>query len=407
MMKHQSSLRSLVHHLIFLLVFCFIALHHHNPALAQNYQISLITCDPGEELYTTFGHSAIRVLDRDSGQDLVFNYGTFDPNTPFFYVKFSRRTLDYQLSVTTFDRFLIEYNYFRRSVREQVLDLSSGQTEEVMAFLRTNYQPENRKYRYDFFYDNCATRIRDLFETVLGENLDWNEPKTGEEKTFRQLIDEYVYPLPWSDLGIDLALGSVIDSEASEREKLFLPDYMEAAFGRAEIVRDGPRRSLVKENHVIYDFPLREGGTPFWLNPFFVFWAVAIIVGIFTYLGFKRKRLYLGMDMALFGILGVLGIVIVYLWFLTDHSQTKLNWNLLWAFPSHLVLAYGLASKPNRPWVKKYLLFALILADLALIVWIFGLQSFHMSILPLLLAIILRSNFLYYHIGKWKSMGNQ
>ncbi|WP_158860875.1 Lnb N-terminal periplasmic domain-containing protein [Lunatibacter salilacus] len=369
-------------------------------AHAQTYQISLITCDPGDELYSTFGHSAIRVLDTDSGRDLVFNYGTFDFNTPFFYVKFTRRTLDYQLALTTFDQFLYEYNYFKRSVWEQVLDLNPEQTAAIIDFLRTNYEPENRKYRYDFFYDNCSTRIRNLMETLLGENLKWNEPDTSEAKTFRDLIDEYVYPLPWSDLGIDLALGAVIDQNATEREKLFLPDYLSAAFGRASVVGDGPSRPLVREENIIYDFPEREGNINFLLSPYFLFWMLAILFGVFTFVGFKRKRLYLGLDIALLGAMGVLGILVVYLWFFTAHSQTKSNWNILWAFPLHFVGIYGLLT--GKRWVRNYLLGALILADLALVIWIFGIQSFHPSILPLLLAVILRTNFLYYHVDKWK-----
>ncbi|MCC5937362.1 MAG: DUF4105 domain-containing protein [Lunatimonas sp.] len=369
-------------------------------ATAQDYQISLITCDPGDELYSTFGHSAIRVLDKTSGTDLVYNYGTFDFNTPFFYVKFSRRTLDYQLALTTFEQFLYEYNYFKRSVREQVLDLSPRQTAEILQFLRINYQPENRKYRYDFFFDNCATRIRDMMESVLGNNLEWNEPEAGERKSFRQLIDEYVYPLPWSDLGIDLALGAVIDREAREHEKLFLPDYLEAAVARADVVGDGPRRSLVKETHVIYDFPDREIAFSL-LNPYIILWVVAIFIAVITFLGFKRKKLYASIDIVLFGALGILGIVIVYLWFFTEHSQTKMNWNLLWAFPFHLLVAFMLTRRKNPSWLKKYLLFALIIADLGLILWLVGVQSFHPSVLPLLLATILRSNFLYYHLDKW------
>lgn len=374
------------------------------PLVAQDndaYRISLITCDPGDELYSTFGHSAIRVVDQNSGRDLVFNYGTFDFNTPFFYVKFVRRTLDYQLAVTTFEQFLYEYEYFQRNVREQVLDLSPEQQRKVMEFLRTNYLPENRKYRYDFFYDNCSTRIRDMLESLFGEKLQWNEPEDPEPQTFREMIDEYVYPLPWSDLGIDLALGAVIDVEASEWEKQFLPDYLEAAFDRATLVGDGPSRPLVKENNIIYDFPDRHRGGMNLLNPYLVFWVFGLIIGIFTFKGFKAKKLYLGVDLGIFTVLGLLGLLITFMWFFTEHSQTKNNWNILWAFPLHLVLVYGLAK--SKKWVRKGLLVALILADVALVFWILGFQSFHPSIMPLLLVIILRTNFLYYNLNRWKS----
>lgn len=391
--------------IVFLLSCCFF--FNSSFTLAQDYRISLITCDPGDELYSTFGHSAVRVIETATGKDIVFNYGTFDFNTPYFYVKFARRTLDYQLSVTTFENFLFEYNYFQRNVREQVLDLSPAQQQKVVAFLQTNYLPGNRKYRYDFFYDNCATRIRDMMETVLGDNLSWNPSQTAEDKTFRELIDEYVYPLPWSDLGIDLALGAVIDRNATEWEKQFLPDYMEAAFGRASILGDGPERPLVKENHIIYDFPDRVRTSGTLMNPTVIFWLLMIAVMISTYIGFKRRRLYSGIDIGLFSVIGLLGWLIVFLWFFTEHTQTRYNWNILWAFPLHLLVAIQLAFDKPKSWLRHYLLSAMILADLALVVWIFGLQSFHPSVLPLLLIILLRTNFLYYNLYDFRQLAKR
>lgn len=368
---------------------------------AQDFQVSLLTCDPGDELYSAFGHNAIRIFDKNSGNDFVFNYGTFDFNTPFFYVKFTQRTLDYMLSVTTYDRFLIEYNHNRRGVREQILDLSPEQTMKMYEFLQINYLPQNRFYRYDFFYDNCATRIRDAMEEILGDQLDWNEELLADEKTFRNLIDEYVYRLPWADFGIDLALGSVIDVKAEEREKQFLPEYMESAFGRAMIVGDGPTRPLVKESRVILDFPERTAVMDL-SNPHIIWWALAIAVFILTYIGFRRKKLFKGFDIAFFSILGLLGLLVVLLWFFTFHSQTKYNWNILWAFPGHLLLAIALLRNNTKAWVSRYLLAAMILTNLTLVFWIFGWQSFHSSIIPILLIILLRTNFLYYNLKKFQ-----
>lgn len=368
---------------------------------AQDYQISLLTCDPGAELYSAFGHSAVRILDRETGQDLVFNYGTFDFNTPFFYVKFTQRTLDYILSVSTYERFLMEYNYNERDVREQILDLNPAQSAEMVRFLQINHLPENRAYRYDFFYDNCSTRIRDMMESVLGKGLKWNDDPEATEKTFRNLIDEYVLTMPWADFGIDLALGAVIDRTASEWEKQFLPDYVEAAFATATIEGDGPTRPLVKAERTVLEFADREGdGSLF--NPYLLFWLLAIVFVLVTYFGYKKQRLLIGFDVTLFAVLGILGLVIVMLWFFTFHSQTKYNWNILWAFPPHFVLVYGLLQAKPAVWVRKYLMVALIMADAAIVFWILGWQSFHPSIVPLLLVLILRTNFLYYNIDKFK-----
>ncbi|WP_051315852.1 DUF4105 domain-containing protein [Algoriphagus vanfongensis] len=383
-----------------LLIVCAIACC--GVAQAQLYRVSLLTCDPGDELYMAFGHSAIRVLDPIGGTDYVFNYGTFNFNTPNFYGKFAAGKLDYMLSVSSYADFIATYNAEKRSVREQVLDLSIEQQKYMTEFLQVNYMPERRYYRYDFFFDNCATRIRDAMDLVLGDKLVWHdEQREEEEKTFRNLIDEYVLQMPWADLGIDVALGAVIDRDANPQEEQFLPDYMEQAFARAEIQGDGPTRPLVKESSVILDFP-RANMSMNPLNPYWMFWLIAVVFTVITFFGFKKKKLFIGFDIALFGILGILGIVVMLLWFATVHSATQWNWNILWAFPGHLVLAIALMKKSLKPWVKKYLLAALILADAAVVFWILGWQSFHPSLIPILLVLILRTNYLYYNIEKYK-----
>lgn len=387
----------------FQIIFSFIILSTgFSESYAQQYRISLLTCDPGEEIYSSFGHSAVRVQDLQTGQDLVYNYGTFDFGAPNFVLNFATGRLDYFLSRSTFERFIAEYNYFERSVREQELALNQAQKLALVELLEINYMPQNRAYRYDFFYDNCATRIIDLMDEVLGDQLVWhNEEQQAVEKTFRQLIDEKVFYMPWSDLGIDLALGSRLDQDASPREEQFLPSYMEEAFARAEIEGDGPTRSLVSNNRVILDFQAPQGtlGT---FNPYLLFWIVAILFIITTYIGFKKKKLFIGFDLAFFGILGLVGLVMAALWIASDIPSTKYNWNILWAFPGHLLLIPGLLSKTFKPWVKQYLLIALILADAAIVFWILGWQSFHPSLIPLMLVVILRTNYLYYNLERFK-----
>ncbi|WBL43067.1 DUF4105 domain-containing protein [Algoriphagus halophytocola] len=385
--------------LIFLLTLSTLSL-----VQAQDLRISLLTCDPGEELYSAFGHSAIRVLDRQSGRDMVFNYGTFNFDTPNFYGKFATGRLDYILAVSTFDRFLAEYQYHQRSVREQVLDLNEDQKIQLVRFLENNYKPENRAYRYDFFYDNCATRIRDAMEKVLGEQLIWkDEAQVPVEKTFRDLIDEQVFYMPWADLGIDLALGSRLESDASPREEQFLPKYMEQAFARAEIEGDGPTRPLVSESKAILDFAPKVNSMPT-VNPYWIFWVIFIAFAVLTFVGFRKKKLFLGIDITFFSLLGIVGLVMAFLWFGSEIRSTKWNWNLLWAFPGHLVLAIALLKKQIRSWVTKYLLAALIMADAAVVFWIMGWQSFHPSLIPLLLILILRTNYLYYNLPKFRQV---
>jgi hypothetical protein len=394
---NKMKSKSKVVGLFFLLIFTALV-----SGKAQTYEISLLTCDEGEEIYTSFGHSGVRVRELLTGQDLVYNYGTFDFGAPNFVLNFAGGRLDYYLSVSSFDRFISEYDYYGRSVREQVLDLNDAQARELVQFLQTNYLPENRNYRYDFFFDNCATRIRDAMKEILGDQLVWkDEIQLPVEKTFRELIDEKVLYMPWSDLGIDIALGSRLDRDATPWEEQFLPSYMERAFGNAEIVGDGPSRPLVKHSRVILDFPASEQKMAA-LNPYWIFWVVAIVFTAVSFMGNKKKRLYVGIDVVLFGTLGIIGLVLAALWIGSDIPSTKWNWNILWAFPGHLVLVWGLLKKPEQAWVRKYLLFALIMADAAVVFWILGWQSFHPSLIPLLLVIILRTNYLYYNLGSRK-----
>ena len=370
-----------------------------SPAKAQFWEVSLLTADPGTELYSSFGHSAIRMREiGPDGRDLVFNFGTFDFDTPNFYGKFATGKLNYMLSVATYDRFIIEYDYYKRGLREQVLDLNQDQKDFLLQHLDAQYDPARRFYKYDFFYNNCATKIRDAFDIAMGEQLVWSD-SIAEEKTFRNLIDEFVLPLPWADFGIDLALGAVIDRPATELEKQFLPTYMEQAFANATIVENGVSRPLVKQSRVLLDYP-KENAQQSLLNPSVVFWLLAVVFAALTLYGFKKGKLMKGLDIALFGTVGILGVVVTFLWFFTDHSATAWNWNILWAFPGHLVLVWGLVARPNANWISSYLLFVLGATVVVLLLWMFGVQSFSPALVPILLLLLLRANFLFYNRKK-------
>lgn len=377
-----------------LILLTFISL---STAKAQFWEVSLLTADPGTELYSSFGHSAIRLREiGPNGRDVVFNFGTFDFDTPNFYGKFATGKLNYMLDTTSYYRFIIEYDYFKRGLREQVLDLNQEQKDFLLQHLDAQYAPERRFYKYDFFYNNCATKIRDAFDVSIGDQLVWNDSISTEEKTFRNLLDEFLIPLPWADFGIDLALGAVIDRPAKAREQQFLPTYMEQAFANATIVENGVSRPLVKQSRVVLEYPKVET-QPSLLNPFVVFWLLALIFAALTGYGFKKGKLMKVLDLALFGALGILGLVVAFLWFFTDHTATIWNWNLLWAFPGHLVLVWGLFFRPNAAWLSSYLLFVIGATVMVLLFWMFGIQSFSPALIPILLLILLRANFLFYN----------
>lgn len=193
-------------------------------------RISILTCAVGEELYASFGHTAVRIIDSTAGTDIVYNYGTFDFNDPDFYTRFTLGKLLYFLDKEDFQDFIQSYRYESRGVAEQVLQLTLTEKEKVRQFLETNLLPENRSYRYDFLFDNCATRVRDIFPKVLGPAFSFGPVLGNTTVSYRSVIDQYLENKHWERLGIDLVLGSPVDKQMTERTALFLPDYLCKAF---------------------------------------------------------------------------------------------------------------------------------------------------------------------------------
>ncbi len=353
--------------------------------IGENTTVSLITCGSGNELYSTFGHSALHIHDPNTGLDRVYNYGTVDFDTPNFYVKFARGQLNYFLNVTDFNRFVRAYQYECRWVYRQELNLSTIQKAEIFAFLENNALPENKFYKYDFFYDNCSTRLRDAMEQLLGESLIYPDASADTTATFRELIDLYLVDLPWSDFGIDLALGMPCDKEADFREKMFLPDYLMANLGKAKVLRDGEMIPLVKkEGMVLAENPnlTKSDASPI----MWIFWTLMIfcfITGIFIHP--KKLKWF---DIAFFTLVGILGIVITLLWFATEHTATKWNLNLLWALPTWIWGAILLMR--NKPSSKFFKVHAIITFTI-MVFWIVIPQSFHEAVIPIVLALAARS----------------
>jgi len=369
---------------LILVLFVFLAGACKGQNLSPSASISLITCGPGNDLYATFGHSALHVNDPVSGIDKVYNYGTFDFNTPNFYLKFARGKLNYYLHVTNFRRFAATYVREGRWVYRQELNLNSQYKNRLFKLLEENARPENSAYKYDFFYDNCSTRIRDIMEKALGTNLEYPRMDTESDTTFRQLIDIYLKSHPWSDLGIDLALGAPCDKVASWSEKMFLPDYLMKHMGQSKIIKDGSIEPLIlrenfviKENKNILD---QEEKAIDWL-----FWTVFILIALASI--FLPAEALKGLDFVIYPAIGILGILIALLWFATDHSATKWNFNLLWALPTWLLAPYFLVKPKNSTYFKVHgiAMFALV------VFWILIPQNLHSATVPLILILGVRS----------------
>lgn len=352
--------------------------------LSNNARASLITCGPGEDLYSIFGHTAIRINDPVTGVDRVYNYGTFDFDTPNFYLKFAQGKLRYMLSVSTMQDFMVEYQIEGRYVKEQYLDLDRNQIQDLYNKLESNALPQNKYYLYDFFYDNCSTRPRDMLENIHGIKIHWGHTHTPVKSTFRDMIGEYLHNMPWAKFGIDLALGLPTDKIPSERERMFLPEKLFRAAAGADIIENGLGAPLVQKEVPVLAQRYVSGPLSFF-TPSHLAWILFTLVALFTFFGKFGKGIWL--DRILFSAVGLLGIAIALLWFATDHQATKWNLNLLWALPTHLVFVW-LRQNKTKTW---YFLLTAMLGLAMLIFWPAIPQQFNSAVAPLILTLALRS----------------
>ncbi|MCC9165413.1 Lnb N-terminal periplasmic domain-containing protein [Pontibacter harenae] len=372
--------------------------------ISPDAKISLITCSSGDDLYAVFGHSAVRVNDPALGLDIIFNYGTFDFNEPNFYLKFARGKLNYKLSAAYFRDFVYNYSMENRSVYEQELNLTPEQKQQYWLFLTNNYLPANRFYLYDFFFDNCATRIRDGLEATFPGQIEFNIAHFDKDYTFRNLIDLYLPPQPWGDFGIDLALGAKIDQEATPYEYMFLPNYLSKGFANATIMRDGRAVPLAGEPQPVFlqTPPQEEGFSLF--TPTILFWVFFVAVLIVTILDFKNRRRTRTLDTVLFFVAGLLGIVFLLLWFATDHQATANNFNLLWGIPTHVVVAFFLGKKLLPNWIRLYMTITAVITGLLVITW-WGLpQEPHAAFIPIALTLALRAEYIVWSFKEKRTL---
>ncbi len=375
---------------LFLLIILSFSLNISAQKLSPNAQISLITCAPGEELYSVFGHNAVRVKDPAHGIDWVYNYGTFNFNEPGFYVKFVRGKLNYMLSVGYFRNFIYAYQRENRSVREQILNLSPLQKQQMFDFLQYNARPENKYYKYDFFFDNCATRVRDVLENEFKNDLRFHSDYK-DSLSFRDLLMPYLQEHYWSRFGINLILGAVIDRKATFRETMFLPDYLEKAAAKASIKQNGTVLPLVKHTQTLFFQTENDTSTPFIIRPATLFWTLFIVALILSYLEIKKKKTYKFFDFIFFFTIGTIGMILFLVWVATDHTAVVQNWNLIWALPTHFFIAFVLLMKNKPAFLKYYFLISGGLAILVLAFWWLIPQEFDYAIIPLILIIALRS----------------
>lgn len=344
----------------------------------SNLEVSLLTCSPGDELYSAFGHTAIRV------NDMVFNYGMFNFNTEGFYIKFVSGETDYELGVEMMQGFERQYERRNRSVIEQKLNLTNEEKAALFNALIENTRPENKTYRYNFVFDNCATRPRVKIEECLKGAIKYDVKE--ENESYRKLIEKYVGEDSWIKFGIDILIGAEADKTASFFDRLFLPDELMNAFATAK--RDNGERLVTETKEIVSQDKDEDDDEDNGVTPLAVAVIAMTIISIASLL-FPRKLKAL--DFVLFLATGLLGVVITFLCFFSLHPLVGENYNLLWLNPIHLIIPLTIFIKKARKILMgTYALIALATA-VAISGYIYLPQEFNIAFLPFMAIIVVRA----------------
>ena len=353
----------------------------------ENAQVYLVTCAPGTETYSIYGHSALRIIMPEKSSDMVYNWGVFDFATPNFAWKFAKGRLDYLLQAYPADRFLQEYFYEQRAVFQQRINLEPAETQALLTLISENLKPENISYRYDFFYDDCSTRIRDLLEKATGNRLIYPPEKNEDAQTFRQKVGEYQRSYPWLEFGINLIMGTPGEKKATFRDEMFLPVDLQKNLSETLINREGRLVPFLTNPEILLDFPPASVKSNFILSPVFVFSLLLVIIILLSAL---KNNILVNriMDLSVYIPFSILSVLIFFFSFFTDHEQMKLNLNILWLSPFVIMCLTSLLL--NRKWVTWYRITFTLSLIFIIIILVFP-AGFSKAFLPLAIILALRT----------------
>lgn len=363
------------------------------PATEDSIRFSLLTCGAGEEIYSLFGHTAIRYENFTRGIDAVFNYGIFSFNTPNFILRFTLGETDYQLGVTSYKQFAYEYTWTGRDVWQQTLNLNAEEKKKLLALLEENYLPQNRIYRYNFFYDNCATRPRDQIERAVQGTLEYADDMTSFQTgiSFRDIVHQYTIGHSWARFGIDLCLGSQADKDITRRQMMFAPFYLKDFLAKAQLKNaQGMERPLVSsEDHIIQSpqqTSTEEAPSPL-QTAFLLFTIVTIVTAYGIY---RRKSLWL-LDLLLFLAAGVAGCILAFLASFSQHPAVSPNYLLFLFHPLHLLCLPWMIKRVRKKEKSIYMWVNITVLTFFILLWGIIPQEFNLAVLPLALSLWIRS----------------
>ena len=357
-------------------------------ASLDSVRISLLTCEPGSEIYALFGHSAIRYENPAKQEDWVFNYGMFSFKEPNFVMRFVKGETDYRLGVVPFRYFEAEYGMRGSSVYQQELNLTNVEKEKLAGLLFENYLPANRVYRYNYFYDNCTTRARDKIEESIQGKVVY--PVSDRVVSYRDILHEFTAGSEWSEFGIDLCLGSEADEPIDERKQMFAPFYMLVAARGALIHRADTMMPFVRKETKIVDAVL-EDEPAFPLSPMACALLLLAVTVIIVGRGLYKGRQCLAWNVVMFLLQGLGGCIIAFLFFFSLHPTVGSNWLLILFNPLPLIYLPWLIGRGIKQQKDPYHVYNAAVLTSFILLMPFLPQEFNLTVLPLALNLLLLS----------------
>lgn len=378
--------------ILFALALIFFSLNIYANELENKnrYKISILSIGEGPSLVDAFGHTAIRVKDAQLKNDIVFNFGVYDFNSPNFYSNFVKGRPEYKLAIQNYSNLIQNYIRQKRYIVEHQLNLDQNSTKIIIDLLVEKLN--DPYYIYDYFRDNCTTRAADI--VIDKTNNKFKDDKLESEAilTYRELIHRKINENSWAALGIDLCLGAIIDKKINTRETFFLPEnlmnYLDLYEG-----------DIIKRN-IIYspesEISYREN-LP---SPLLINLILSLIIVAITIFNFKSNKWNKSLDSLIFLISGSIGILIIYLWFFSNHFAGAQNFNFLWAFPLNFALIFAIYKNKIPNWSIGYIKLLIILIILLFLHWTTGVQKYNLTLLPIFVALLIRYSFLVHRINR-------
>ena len=364
----------------------------------DRYNISILTVSPGKDLVDAFGHSGIRVVDNESNYDVVFNFGIYDFQAPDFYSNFVKGRPIYSLGINNYNRFFNNYKNQKRGILEHKIQISKNKKDALIRLLFENSRQENKFYVYEYFNDNCSTKVADLFIENFNNEIYNSEINLSSKSndSYRSLIYKMIPKNSWGSLGIDICLGSIIDQDISYRQTFFLPSKFGSFLDTIESVSP----EIIESKLLLKSQDIFEESSFNLTSPLFVILFISILTILVSFRDYRNNKQTKILDILLISITTTIGLLISYLWFYSDHSAASQNYNILWASPLNILLFIDLFTRKKRKWILGYLKFIFLMLLLMMSHWILSVQTFNITLFSFIFALLIRYLFLIYNHKK-------